>query len=116
MDADDEQKKTRWRQPENWRFVGAVIDGVAIDLCGENPWRVSWQSMACEVNLPDPIYPGQSHCLNVFSIMGEHSLIVFAAGEFSNGVWGFYLPLDTPGRRTIQSALMRWFKSILNWP
>ena len=40
-----------------------------------------------------PSYPTQLHDMPMYLIAAEGRYITFAAGELSNTVWGFYLPV-----------------------
>ncbi len=84
-----------------WRAVhvgpegdGLVIGGVAV---WEHIWR--WTSEP-PLELAHPSYPEQMHRYRVCEIRDLGVVIRFAAGELSNGVWGFYVPLaeDEAGR------------------
>ncbi|HVF20945.1 MAG TPA: hypothetical protein VNA14_11995 [Mycobacteriales bacterium] len=84
MDAED--------VTEGWRFVSIDVEGNAVDIGGVNPWRQSWTSTGRRVVVAHPQYPAQRHTLRVYEIPDTDPPVVFAAGEFSNGVWGFFVP------------------------
>ncbi|GHH77297.1 hypothetical protein GCM10017772_37920 [Promicromonospora soli] len=42
-----------------------------------------------------PTVPTQRHSMSVYKLSGVDSSAFFAAGEFSNAVWGFYEPTDS---------------------
>ena len=77
-----------------WRAVGVDLDGQPIDLGGGiDPWKHSWRSLDREVWMRHPSWPTQLHDLPTYEITAGDRTIVFAAGELSNQVWGFYVPI-----------------------
>ena len=76
-----------------WRLVGRVIaDGEPMMLDGVDPWASDWRAVdAPPIVVAHPQYPNQRHDMSVYEIRGDRT-VRFAAGEFSNGAWGFYLP------------------------
>lgn len=71
-----------------WKHKATGVDGNVI-LFGTNIFECEWMHTGKEVTITDPVYK-QKHIFSVYKahIRGrEHT---FAAGEFSNGVWGFY--------------------------
>jgi hypothetical protein len=75
-----------------WRFVGTAANERNFLIEGVNVWAFRWQEVRGErAAVEDPHYH-QSFNFSVYTVTdGEHS-VKFAAGEFSNGVWGFYVP------------------------
>jgi hypothetical protein len=75
-----------------WTFAGAVGSSEPFAINGIDVWQHKWQSVegAPRAAVRDPHY-GQSYEMDVYRITdGSHS-VVFAAGEFSNGIFGFYV-------------------------
>ena len=74
---------------KKWRFIKTSTDGNCL-LFGVNIFKYNWISTGEQISVTDPLY-GQVHTFNVFTaeIKGESK--IFAAGEFSNNVWGFYV-------------------------
>lgn len=77
---------------ENWKFIGSCLDGQPFEIGGLNVWECEWKSM----NLPnamviDPQYH-HSYEFSIYQIKHDGKTIIFAAGEFSNCFWGFYIP------------------------
>jgi hypothetical protein len=72
-----------------WRFAGSCIDSEPFLLDERQVWAERWHDTGESADVIDPIY-GQPHVFGVWTI-GTPPLR-FAAGEFSNQVWGFYLP------------------------
>ena len=75
-----------------WRdvHVGLADDGVEIG--GLDVWRQEWRRTGDSVQLPHPAHPHQRHLFDIYEAGPPESAIRFAAGELSNGVWGFYVP------------------------
>lgn len=74
-----------------WRLVSIGFEGAAVNLGGVNPWQVEWHTKRQRIRAAHPQYTQQRHDMDVYEVVGEPS-VRFAAGEFSNGVWGFYVP------------------------
>jgi hypothetical protein len=75
-----------------WKFVAIVVEGDPVSLQGQNPWPLKWSSTTEKpITVAHPSYPSQRHEMFVYDLESTRS-IRFAAGEFSNGVWGFYVP------------------------
>lgn len=79
-------------KPENWKFYTSVIDGEELSMQGLNIWEHRWTDTRQVVEVKDPIY-AESHILNIYEIVSGGTSVKFAAGEFSNLVWGIYLPV-----------------------
>jgi hypothetical protein len=78
-------------KPEYWKFHTSVIEGDWLQLGGVNIWDQKWTDLGKTVFLKDPIY-GQDHSMRIYELPGENGTLRFAAGEFSNMVWGIYMP------------------------
>ncbi len=91
----DASAETEPAETAGWRAVGVVLDGDPIDLGGGvNPWKHSWHPLDTMVWMRHPSWPTQLHDLPAYSIIVGDRTVVFAAGELSNQVWGFYVPVD----------------------
>ena len=73
----------------NWKHFKTVIDGEPCNIKGLNIWDYEWKSAGEKICVKDPLY-GQDHTLTVFEISNQGITVIFAAGEFSNCVWGIY--------------------------
>lgn len=81
-----------------WRFVGIGFEGDAIDVGGIDVWDVEWTAAERgPITVAHPSHPYQRHSVNVYEIRAVSPAVVFAAGELSNGVWGFYRPTRESG-------------------
>jgi hypothetical protein len=75
-----------------WKLVAIVAEGRPVLVQGQNPWSVKWlSSPEPPIVVTHPSYPFQCHHMWVYDLESSQS-IRFAAGEFSSGVWGFYVP------------------------
>lgn len=77
-------------QKNTWQFLGSSLDGQIFKIEGINIWEKSWLNQNISVEVTDPKY-GEKKLFTVFKILEENKEIEFAAGEFSNFVWGFYI-------------------------
>jgi len=78
----------------DWQFIGAYLDGEAFALEGTDVWKSTWLRREGEfAEVRDP-HHHQRFRFEVFELPTAAGRVVFAAGEFSNGVWGFYRPAD----------------------
>jgi hypothetical protein len=77
-----------------WGVVGVVFEQVPIDLSGLNPWEHDWHQIDAEpIELPHPQHSEQLHRMWLYEIEGSGKRVLFAAGELSANVWGFYTPI-----------------------
>jgi len=74
-----------------WRFVSIGFKGQPADVDGVNPWEVEWTATGSRITVAHPQYPAQRHVMFIYEVTGSAPPIRFAAGEFSNGVWGFFV-------------------------
>lgn len=71
--------------------VGLEKDGLLIQ--GLDVWNEDWrQTDAPSLKLPHPQHTQQRHTYQIYEIGPVDRPVRFAAGELSNGVWGFYIP------------------------
>ena len=73
----------------SWKFETSGLDGQC-KLFDVNIFDYDWKSIGKRVKVQDPIY-GQDHIFEVWQAEIGGQIRCFAAGEFSNCVWGFYL-------------------------
>lgn len=81
-----------------WKFVGHCFDGDHFEIEGINVWSAGWQPTGERATIGDPLYTWQAHNFTVYTLTRDGKEIEFAAGEFSNTVWGFFqrVPHNTP--------------------
>jgi hypothetical protein len=77
----------------SWDFLGACSEGQRFEIDGLDVWSHQWIKVADApgADVKDPRY-GQSLTFPVYQIEGGSKKARFAAGEFSNSVFGFYIP------------------------
>ena len=76
----------------DWKPVGVVSEGEPLEIGGVNVWSHEWESLNEPIELPHPTYPSEHlrHFI-VYRIPGPNRRIMFAAGELSPNIWGFYV-------------------------
>lgn len=62
------------------------------EVAGVNLWEVPWSPSHGRITVAHPSYPARRHEMLTYEVARHRPPIIFAAGEFSNGVWGFYVP------------------------
>ena len=78
---------------KEWKFIHICVDGQAVDIDGLNPWDYKWAAIdEPPVEVTHPQYPSQRHKMCQYKIVSDQKTVVFAAGEYSSCVWGFYVP------------------------
>ncbi len=79
---------------DGWRIARfGCLEGDDTIVGGLAVWRHEWRPVTHDtVWIDDPIYPGGRHGLQVYEIGETAAPVRFAAGELSNGVWGFCEP------------------------
>jgi hypothetical protein len=79
-----------------WEFRAIVGDRDPVAIAGVDPWQVKWEPVPVgSVVVAHPTYPAQRHSMSVYKLSGVDPAAFFAAGEFSNAVWGFYEPTES---------------------
>lgn len=75
-----------------WKFLHIGFSNDEVLVGGHNIWDHKWISMHAEpIVVPHPSYPDQRHTMDIYKLDAPGEPL-FAAGEFSNGVWGTYIP------------------------
>ena len=75
-----------------WVYVTGGRELTAVMLDGLDVWKHDWESLPEDaVAVKDPLH-GQAFRFPVYRITHRGRSTVFAAGEFSNGMWGFFQP------------------------
>ncbi|MDO5155916.1 MAG: hypothetical protein Q4D51_08110 [Eubacteriales bacterium] len=72
-----------------WQHETTGIDGHAI-LFGVNIFDYDWIRTGNKIDIKDPLY-GQRYSFPVYKVLIKGQEYEFAAGEFSNSVFGFYV-------------------------
>ena len=79
---------------KDWVLVkGRIVsDGEEIDIRGVNPWDFKWTSTGePPILVEHQQYKDEIHEMHIYEIKNGDKSIRFAAGEFSNVAWGFYV-------------------------
>lgn len=79
-----------------WRLVSIGLHGHATRVGGVDPWTAAWGPSRGTIVVAHPSYPAERHVMHVYELAGTDPPVRFAAGEFSNGVWGFFAPTGVP--------------------
>jgi hypothetical protein len=74
----------------DWEFFGATPDGQSFQIGGLDVWKHDWRDTKERVPVKDPLYH-QDFTFRVYEIGSPDTVVAFAAGEFSNCMWGFYV-------------------------
>lgn len=89
-------KKYRVEKSSDFEYVTTAI-GEECFLFGVDVFAHEWTDTRKCIRVHDPLY-GQPYTMNVYEITVDGSVHRFAAGEFSNNVWGFWLPTNRAAR------------------
>ena len=74
----------------DWEFFGAAPDGQSFQIGGLDVWKHKWRDTKEWAHVQDPRYH-QDFTFHVYEIGSSDAAVTFAAGEFSNCMWGFYV-------------------------
>ena len=78
-----------------WRDVHVGVEDDGLKIGGLEVWKHTWRwTSEPALDLPHPAYPNQTHRYRICEIGDSANPVRFAAGELSNGVWGFLVPAD----------------------
>jgi hypothetical protein len=72
-----------------WRFIGSTVDDKFI-IDNIDIFKEEWQDTGEVAHVRDPLYD-QAFTFNVWKVNKSDNVIIFAAGEFSNNVFGIYV-------------------------
>jgi hypothetical protein len=77
-----------------WKYAHIGMPHQPFEINGLNVWTETWRPLESPpLRLPHPAYPNQIHDYEIYEIGDPVDAVTFAAGELSNMVWGFYLPV-----------------------
>lgn len=77
-----------WKQ-KTWQRETTGLDGKC-QLFSVNIFDYKWHNTGEKAHIKDPLY-GQEYDCTIFCVTIDGQDHKFAAGEFSNCVWGFYV-------------------------
>ncbi|MBL7865478.1 MAG: hypothetical protein JNK10_11405 [Cyclobacteriaceae bacterium] len=75
----------------SWKYAATVADGKRFEIDKLNIWDNEWIDTGKTIHVKDPLY-GKEFTFPVYEIESKNKKVTFAAGEFSNNMWGIYLP------------------------
>jgi hypothetical protein len=97
----------------SWRHAGTCGEGGRLRIRRTNVWSREWRRLGATATVKDPMY-GQTFEFDVYEIETESGPAQFAAGEFSNGVWGFYVRGEAAaGKQPLARVAGTWWKRLL---
>ena len=79
----------KMRKEKAWQHEITGADGNT-KLFGVNIFEYEWKRTGEKIEVKDPLY-GQEYRFPVYTVMINGQEYEFAAGEFSNSVFGFYI-------------------------
>ena len=90
-----------------WTLVSIGTESQATWIGGVDAWKAEWRRLSgAFIVVPHPQYPLQRHRMDLYELDSAERVVRFAAGEFSNGIWGFYVPdRDTRGAQPAPDAV-----------
>ena len=74
---------------QGWKFITTIPSSEPFFIEGNNIWDYEWESTDETINVEDPLYK-QKYVMDVYKISVKGKEFVFAAGEFSNCIYGIY--------------------------
>lgn len=83
--------------PPDWQALHVGLENDAFAIGGVPVWTQAWRPVGLPpLTLPHPAYAHQRHRFEIYEIGQGMTRRIFAAGELSNNVWGFYEPAGPP--------------------
>jgi hypothetical protein len=76
-----------------WRLVHIGFEGDSVEISGISPSGLAWGTSSGTITVAHPQYPHQRHTMLIYDVDTTEGVVTFAAGEFSNGVWGLFEPV-----------------------
>ncbi|MEM9686437.1 MAG: hypothetical protein AAF934_05890 [Bacteroidota bacterium] len=72
-----------------WVYKNTIQENEKFKINGINIWDTEWRSTNKYISVEDPLY-NQPFLFEIYELKTKKEKIIFAAGEFSNGIWGIY--------------------------
>ena len=80
---------------QEWKFSGICVGNDKFEIDGVRIWSHEWRPIRNVIAyVKDPSY-GQDFTFQVYTVEENGVRVEFAAGEFSNNVWGIYVRKNT---------------------
>ncbi len=73
-----------------WKNKTIIPPGERYEIHGLNIWDYDWKFTGQSINVIDPLYK-KPYLFQIFEIKEGDLTVRFAAGEFSNSIYGIYL-------------------------
>ncbi len=75
-----------------WRSLHIGTEGDAVAAEGVSLWQPEWVSLGDRIVVAHPTQSrDQRHPAWTYQVAADGRVVEFAAGELSNGVWGFFV-------------------------
>ena len=87
-----------------WQFLHIGREGDGVEIDGVRLWESRWVSTGGRITVAHPHYASQRHVMTTYRSDGTETPINFAAGEFSSGAWGFFVPEDHHPQKPLTSG------------
>ena len=75
-----------------WCLVRIAVEGDDTHVDAVNLWRCKWVPTNGRITVSHPQHPAERHVMFTYQVAETDPPVAFSAGEFSNGVWGVYVP------------------------
>ena len=98
---------------EHWKHTKTILDVQKYEISGINIWNHRWLNTGEKIEIEDPLYH-QKFVFDVYRIEVGTVHTLFAAGEFSNGVWGIYQRVSDLPKHT-KFSLIRFLSKYLGF-
>jgi hypothetical protein len=85
-------KASRWNRRQGWIFTGLCSESETSDSWPVNFWSAKWSSVGHSVKLLDP-EDGEPRMVPCYLVEKNGRRFGFAVDEFSDGRYGFFLPV-----------------------
>jgi hypothetical protein len=77
-----------------WRSVFIGLESTPVKIKGFELWKHEWEDLGETIVVAHPSHPHERHTMFVYRVAADGKSLRFAAGEYSNGVWGFHEPVS----------------------
>ncbi len=74
----------------DWEFIGLSTDGQPFLIGSLDVWSHEWRDTTERASIKDPRHQ-HDYTFWVYEMGNPDAAVTFAAGEFSMGMWGFYI-------------------------
>jgi hypothetical protein len=78
-----------------WLLLHIGPEGDGVEVNGVRLWESPWMATGGRITVAHPQYPNQRHVMTTYQTDSTETEVNFAAGEFSNGAWAFFVQRPT---------------------